>query len=240
MKHRGRRRHVTDGTHAPGPWRRIAASLVGLAILGAGSPTLRGAEAAAQTGTIVGQVTLPAPRRPRRTADPYRRATSQIQDVPAVVYLRGPVGGAEPRGPGPSVSMVQRDTTFQPAAVFVRVGGSVEFPNDDPFFHNVFSASSAQRFDLGRYPQGESKVVTFDEPGVVDVFCEVHDFMRAVIIVTENPFHAEVGEDRSFRLAGVPPGEHTLVVWHPDFRPVERRVTVTSGGTARVEVELTR
>jgi hypothetical protein len=98
--------------------------------------------------------------------------------------------------------MTQRDTTFVPSVVAVRAGGTVDFPNGDPFFHNVFSYSSAQRFDLGRYPQGESKSVTFDEPGIVELFCEVHEFMRGAVVVTENPFHAVVAEDGRFPTIG--------------------------------------
>jgi hypothetical protein len=136
--------------------------------------------------------------------------------------------------------MTQRDTTFVPSVVAVRVGGTVTFPNGDPFFHNVFSYSSAQRFDLGRYAQGESKSVTFPETGIVEVFCEVHDFMRGAVVVTENPFHAVVGEDGSFRITGIPAGEHTIAFWHADHETLERRVVVTAGATALVEVELRR
>lgn len=136
--------------------------------------------------------------------------------------------------------MVQQDTAFTPSALVVPVGGTVEFPNADPFFHNVFSYSSTQRFDLGRYPQGESKSVTFDETGVVSVFCEVHDKMRGVIIVTENPYHAVVGEDGSFRIEGIPPGEHRVAFWSADHRPVEETVTVRGGETSRIDVELNR
>lgn len=211
------------------------------AVLCAGFLSVSSSDAGAQTGTIEGLVTLePAPP-PRRTADRYLGGTApahQIQTLPAVVYLVGPVGGGR-SAPG-TLSMVQRDTAFVPGAVVTQVGGVVEFPNQDPFFHNVFSYSSAQRFDLGRYPQGESKSVTFDQPGIVSVFCEVHDFMRGAVVVTENPYHAVLGDDGTFRLRGVPAGEHTLAIWHPDHRPLERTVTVPAGGTYRIEVELRR
>ena len=129
---------------------------------------------------------------------------------------------------------------FVPAAVVVPVGGSVTFPNGDPFFHNVFSYSSAQRFDLGRYPAGESKTVDFPDPGIVEVFCEVHEFMRGAILVAENPYHAIVGADGSFRMDGVPPGTYTIAFWHPDYRPVRQEVVVEEAGTAWVSVELSR
>jgi len=136
--------------------------------------------------------------------------------------------------------MAQRDTAFVPAVVSVRAGGTVAFPNGDPFFHNVFSYSSAHRFDLGRYPQGDSKDVTFPQPGIVEVFCEVHEFMRGAILVAENPYHAIVGEDGRFRLTGVPAGEHTIAFWQPDHEPLQQRVVVVAGSTARIEASLRR
>ena len=163
-----------------------------------------------------------------------------MQQLPAVVYLLGPIPGTPPGADGRAASMVQSDTAFVPAVVVVPVGGTVDFPNSDPFFHNVFSYSNTQRFDLGRYPRGESKRVTFDELGYVNVFCEVHDFMRASIVVTENEFHAVVGDDGTFRIDGIPAGEHTLAIWHADHETLELTLSVTSGGTTRVEEELKR
>lgn len=198
--------------------------------------------ASAQTGAIEGVVTREAPP-PRRSARRYpsgASGTQQIQQLPVVVYLLGPIPGAPPGADGRTASMVQTDTAFVPAVVAVQVGGTVEFPNSDPFYHNVFSYSNAQRFDLGRYLGGESKRVTFDKPGYVSVFCEVHDFMRAAIVVTENAFHTVVGEDGRFRIEGIPVGEHTLAIWHADHETLELTVTVTSGGTVRVEEELKR
>jgi hypothetical protein len=202
----------------------------------AGAPS----ESRAQTGTIEGLVTLEPPPPPRRTANRYPGGATtahEVQRLPVVAYLVGPVGTPPPPGPA---AMVQRDTAFVPSAVVIPAGTTIDFPNDDPFFHNVFSYSPTQRFDLGRYPRGESKAVTFDTPGIVSVFCEVHDFMRGAIVVTENPFHAVVAEDGTFRITGVPPGEHVLAIWHADHRVLERTVNVTSGGTFRIEVELRR
>jgi len=166
------------------------------------------------TGVIEGSVRLHLPA-PRRSASRYpggAARTRAVQPVPAVVYLKGTVEGSPPRTDHVIVTLAQRDTAFFPAALVVQVGTTVRFPNEDTFFHNVFSYSSAARFDLGRYPRGEAKEVRFDEPGIVKVYCEVHEFMRAVVVATENPFHAVVDENGRFRLEGVPTGTGTAVV----------------------------
>ena len=134
--------------------------------------------------------------------------------------------------------MAQEDTAFLPSLLVVPEGTTVRFPNHDPFFHNVFSYSGAGRFDLGRYPRGESKDVTFEEAGLLKVYCEVHESMRAAILVVENPFWAQPDAEGRFRMEGVPVGEHTLVVWHADRGEREVTVRVPEAGVARVEVEL--
>jgi plastocyanin len=208
-------------------------------VAGAGAPRPLAAQSA--PGTIEGRVRFEPPP-PRRTANRYPSGPAPahpIQQLPAFAYVVGPVSGA-PAGAASRATMVQRDTAFVPSVIAVLAGGTVSFPNEDPFFHNVFSYSSAQRFDLGRYPRGESKTVTFPEPGIVEVFCEVHEFMRGAIIVTENPHHSVVAADGSFRIANLPAGEHRVAFWHPDHKAVEQRVVVPAGGTARLEVELRR
>ena len=153
-----------------------------------------------------------------------------------MVYLRGAprVTGA----PGPSETILQQDTAFVPAVLVVPPGATVDFGNEDPFFHNVFSYSQAKRFDLGRYPAGESKAVTFEESGIVKVYCEVHDFMRAVVLVLDSPYHSPVSEDGSFTIRGVPPGTYEVVAWHTDLDEQVIPVTVIGGETATVEVTL--
>ncbi len=192
-------------------------------------------------GVIEGLVKTPqSPPRKAPQRYPGARADShEVQPLSAIVYIVGPVAGAT-WSESPPPTMTQHDTTFVPSVVVVRVGGTVAFPNGDPFFHNVFSYSSAKRFDLGRYPKGESKSVTFPEAGIVEVFCEVHEFMRGAILVAENPYYAIVGADGSFRIPGVPPGTYTIAFWHPDHHPLQQEVEVTDGGTSWVSVELTR
>jgi plastocyanin len=188
------------------------------------------------TGTIEGVVRLGAAPRRRATARyPGGAGAETIQDVPALVFLKGAVGAAPT---STRASMAQVEKRFDPALLVVPVGTVVEFPNHDPFFHNVFSYSRPARFDLGRYPQGESKEVRFDQPGVVRVYCEVHESMRAAIVVVENPFWARPDDEGRFRLEGVPAGNHTLVAWHTDRRDREVQVTVRAGAVSRVEIDL--
>ena len=217
---------VPSGSAAP------ATPLAGLT----GPPA--GAEAFAP-GTIRGRVVLRPPPA-RRTPGRYPGAGSapgrRVQDIPAVAFVRGPADG--PALPGDRRVMAQSDTAFSPSAIAVTVGTEVEFPNQDGFFHNVFSYSEPQRFDLGRYPEGETKAVRFDRPGVVRVYCEVHETMRAAIVVTESPHHAVVGEDGVFVLEGVPAGRHTVEVWHADLGSAEATLVVPSGGTVSVELTL--
>ena len=133
--------------------------------------------------------------------------------------------------------IAQRGGVFLPGALAVRAGTVVRFPNEDPYVHNVFSYADP-RFDLGRYPAGESREVVFDAAGIVRVYCEIHEYMRAVVLVSEHSFHDVVSEDGTFRIAGVPPGEYTLAAYHPDLGSLEERVAVSEGGTVRVALQL--
>ncbi len=197
------------------------------------APPLVGQEA----GVIEGTLSLRLGPQ-RRWASRYPGAgptSAKVHPVPAVVYL---VGDFPEEGPVTAVrDIVQREGVFTPAALAVRAGTVVSFPNEDPYFHNVFSYADP-RFDLGRYPEGQTREVSFAEPGIVRIYCEIHEFMRAVVLVTEHAFHDVVSEDGTFRLTGVPPGEYTLAAYHPDVGSVEERVVVPASGTVRVTLEL--
>ena len=192
-------------------------------------------------GSISGSVALQPPPPPRRTSRStgYSGRSAVIQQLPAVAYLKGAITGGSAASSG-APEMMQQDTAFAPAVLTVPVGATVDFPNGDPFFHNVFSYSEAKRFDLGRYPQGDSKDVVFEEVGVVEVFCEVHEEMRGAVFVTENSFVAVVDSLGEFSIEGVPPGEYVIGFWSADHKPLERMVAVTEGGDVRIEVELER
>jgi len=190
------------------------------------------------TGSIDGKVTIR--QLPARVANRYATggtATREVESLPAMAFIEGEIAGAS----APAIhdpEMAQQDTSFEPATVIVPVGTSVRFANHDKFFHNVFSYSKTKRFDLGRYPKGESKTVTFDKPGTVAVFCEIHKWMRGAVLVVENPYYTTVQADGTFRIPNVPAGSYKVSVWHPERGKKTFDVVVPQNGVARVDATL--
>ena len=138
-------------------------------------------------------------------------------DVPdrsrCVVYFEvAPQGAFEPLEL-PRAVLDQRNQAFVPYVLAITVGTTVEFPNDDDTYHNVFSLSKARRFDLGRYPRGRSKSIRFDQAGVVRVFCELHSHMSAYILVLAHRYFAMTDAAGDYQIGDVPPGTYTLAVW---------------------------
>lgn len=139
--------------------------------------------------------------------------------------------------PPTDAKLDQVDQTFIPHVLPVVVGTKVEFPNNDTVYHNVFSFSGIRTFDLGRYPTGKSKSVTFDKPGVVKVYCDIHPHMSAFILVLKNPYFAKCDESGRFVIKNVPAGRYKLNVWYG--RLPDERVEITVPESGRVEVDLT-
>jgi plastocyanin len=198
----------------------------------------------ADTGSITGHVkltpkipgrALPSTAYPTRAVAPHDpTAVPEIKNV--VVYLKDVAfRGALPAG---KAELRQEHETFLPHVVAISRGSTVDFPNDDPIFHNVFSLSSAGTFDLRRYPRGESRSRTFQKPGIVKVYCNIHSHMSATILVMDNPYFTTPALDGTFELDDVPPGEYVLVGWHE--RVGERRAStrVERGKTAIVDLSL--
>ena len=132
----------------------------------------------------------------------------------SVVYLEtAPQAAFEAPRPG-RAALNQKNESFVPYVLAVTVGSTVDFPNSDRVYHNVFSLSKAKRFDLGRYPRGQSRSVRFDHPGVVRVFCEIHSHMSAFVLVFAHPYFATTDAEGRYRIDGVPPGAYTLAVWN--------------------------
>ena len=146
----------------------------------------------------------------------------------AVVYFASdPTLDAAPL-PCDHYTVAQKNKRFVPNFIAIPRNGAVEFPNWDPFAHNVFSRSAAApAFDLDRYPCGCSKSRAFTKVGVVQVFCNIHPFMRAIIFVTPNPYSADVHPDGRFTIPNVPAGHYELVAWHD--RCQEQRLAIEVG-----------
>ncbi len=141
----------------------------------------------------------------------------------AVVYLTGAVAAPPPM---PNAVVDQRDKMFSPHVSVVTRGTTVRFPNDDTLFHNVFAYFQAKKFDLGMYPRGATKKVTFDKTGLVVLLCNVHSSMSAYIMVVDTPYYAVSDGSGHFRLPNVPPGAYTLHGWHESGATLTQPVTV--------------
>jgi plastocyanin len=131
-------------------------------------------------------------------------------------------------------TLAQKDEQFVPHLAAITRGSTVSFPNDDPFFHNVFSLSRGASFNLGRYPSGVTRTRVFSRPGIVKVFCELHSHMSAVIRVFDHPWFTIPDDHGRFAIDGVPSGEHTLVAWHERIGERRDRVTIRPGQATEV------
>ena len=151
----------------------------------------------------------------------------------SIVYLESAPRGAFETREARAV-MEQRNETFLPHVLAVAAGTTVDFPNSDPTYHNVFSLSKENRFDLGRYARGRSKSVRFDRPGVVRVFCDIHSHMSAFIVVFGHRFFASTDDQGRYRIDDVPPGAYTLVVWNDGQTRETREVRVPEQGVVEV------
>jgi hypothetical protein len=132
-------------------------------------------------------------------------------------------------------TIAQPDEAFVPHVVAITTGSTVDFPNFDPYFHNVFSLSRSSSFDLGRFPRGDSRERKFTSPGLVKVYCHIHSHMSASIMVFDHDHFAIPNLDGHFTLDGVAPGSYRLSAWHERIGENVQQVKVDPGGSARVE-----
>jgi plastocyanin len=197
-------------------------------------------------GTIVVKRRLSKPR--VSAAVPlYQRGPGAAPDAKAIedplamerervaVYIdAAPSSPSMPAGTIPVVTMDQKSRRFVPETVVVAAGGLVSFPNLDPIFHNVFSLSKTKSFDLGNYPKGSTRTVTFKTPGIVYVGCHLHADMSGTIVVTPNAWNARVDAEGGFALHDVPPGDYTVVAWHRTAGYFRERVSVKAGRDANI------
>lgn len=188
-------------------------------------------------GTIEGVVALPKTRATPVMNKRYEIVTKggvmSTNPPLAVIYLEGSFA----KGDAPPVrQIIQKDFMFSPTLLPVQVGTKVEFPNLDDTYHNVFSFSPAKRFDLGRYRSDETPVPSqiLDKEGIITLRCDIHEHMRAIILVLATPHFVVSGADGSFKLKGVPAGSYKLKAWISSRTTLEKPVIVGGGGELRV------
>ena len=146
--------------------------------------------------------------------------------------------------PPQSYQLLQKGKEFHPHLLVVRVGSSIDFPNMDPFFHNVFSLFEGKRFDLGLYEAGSRRTVRFDREGVSYIFCNIHPEMGAVVISLRTPYFATIGKDRTAVIHDVPDGDYVLKSWSENataasLRAAERNVEIKAGKAEVYSLHLT-
>jgi len=198
---------------------------------------------AARNGAIRGRVEI------RRVATAMERrpgvadlGTPAARSVPdllrSVVYLESAPRGAFETSEGGHAIMDQRNETFVPHVLAIMTGTTVDFPNSDKFYHNVFSLSRTRSFDLGRYAAGNSRPVRFDRPGIVRVFCDIHSHMSAFILVFSHPFFAMTDAEGRYRIENVPPGTYGVIAWNEGNSSETRPITVADGGVTELDFTL--
>ena len=160
------------------------------------------------------------------------RKASDLSDV--VVWVDGVKVKAKPA----TVRVAMRAKSFTPHVVAVAVGGAVQFPNDDPLFHNAFSVSGENRFDLELYKRPKSGSWTALAPGIVRVFCNIHPQMSAIVVVRDNPYFAKANAAGSFVIEGVPAGRYALKAWHERGGEGTIEITVPAEGQAGAQLVL--
>lgn len=161
----------------------------------------------------------------------------RVKDASKAVMWLTPIGARitpPQQEPTAIPKLVQKNKSFQPNLLVIPVGGKVEFPNRDPFFHNVFSLFEGKRFDLGLYESGTTRFVQFDKPGISFIFCNIHAEMNAVVIALATPYYAISNAKGEVSLENVPPGRYQVEIFHSSVAPgalhaLAREITVGPG-----------
>lgn len=213
----------------------LVAAVLGLALMIDKEP------AAQESGSVRGRVSIGIPVTTKRATSTYSRNVPTVALAPeselrhVVVYVKD-----ASRTPVPPMraEIRQRNENFVPRVVAVTVGSTVDFPNDDPIYHNVFSLSRTKTFDLGRFPKGKSRGERFDKPGVVKVFCQIHSHMSATVMVFDHPWFAMPDEQGNFDLSGVPSGMHQITAWHERLGDTTLPLHVEPGRPATIDFVL--
>ena len=211
-----------------GTSQKIGMLIAALVVLACG-----GIPACGQTNTVTMRI-----RVQRQTAAKLEKsAKATVDSSNIVVWLKPLDPAAKNEAVDPSAQkefqLVQHDKTFQPHVLAVPVGTVVDFPNHDPFFHNVFSLFDGKRFDLGLYEAGATNSVRFDRLGVSYLFCNIHPEMSAVVVAVDTPYYGHSDRMGNVAIQNVPDGRYELHVWYErslpeDLKNLTRAVTISS------------
>jgi plastocyanin len=180
---------------------------------------------ASAQGTVAGRISI--------TEKPGEKTSDHGN---AVIYLE-PKGAAAKAAAG-KAQMAINGRNFAPRVRVVTPGSTVDFPNQDPFTHNVFSTTEGSKFDLGSYGSGKGKSQEFKKTGAIPIYCNVHAKMTAYIVVVNTPWHTQAGNDGRWEIAKVPPGKYTLTVWHERATQSVTDIDVPAAGLAALETKL--
>lgn len=201
---------------------RLAAGALVLAACAAVAPGL------AEAATLSGQVSV---------SEDFGGDPRPLDDNSnAVIFVSG---FQEDPDPQRDAKLVQRDKSFSRRVLPIVAGEEVAFPNEDRIHHNVWSNSNTRPFDLGLYKFPETRTVTFPDPGLVTVFCNIHPQMIATILVLPNNKFAVTDEDGSYRIEGIPEGEWPVYAWVEGAQPQRRTVTFREGEPVKLSFDLT-
>ncbi len=197
---------------------RLRGALVAIALLAAASP-------ARADGEVRGRLVLDLPG-------------MQLADLGPIVVYVAPVPGVTPPVPAATPALHQKNAAFAPGFLAIAAGQSVAMLNDDQIYHNVFSYSKPNDFDLGLYAAGKSRDVAFKYPGTVKLYCSIHESMNGAIFVSPTPWFAVADADGRFALHGVPAGARVLRTWNEKLPDTESAVDVPASGAASVDISL--
>lgn len=219
--------------------KRVASALAALLTLVVGAPPAA-APAAAEGGSIAGRISVPAVKAKKRfsRAALYRsrlavakkqEAAPRPAPTASVIVSAHPLSFEPVSPPGETARIEQLNTEFVPHVTVVTPGTPLHFVNQDGIYHNVFSLTPGARFNIGRKPTGEVAERVIERPGKVELFCDIHPQMNAVVLVLDTPYFVRPAADGTYLLEGLPAGEYELHLFHPAHDAIKERVVVEEG-----------